>query len=93
MPQKGKLVIVDHSRGLEQNSGLEYVARLTGWQAWSPTSEHPPFDYYPMTAFGQIGPVWQYPFAFDESHYLVTFNPEGHYFYKGPSIRRWPRII
>lgn len=84
-PQKGKLVIVDHSRGLEQNSGLEYVAGASpdGTPGRRPANT-PPFDYYPMTAFGQIGPVWQYPFAFDESHYLVTFNPEGHYFYKGP---------
>ncbi|MDY0170812.1 MAG: hypothetical protein RBS80_29995 [Thermoguttaceae bacterium] len=83
--QKGKLVVVDHSKGFEENAGIDYVAGASpdGRPGRQP-SKAPEFDYYPYTAFGQIGPQWQYPFAFDEDHYLVAFSPEGYYFYKGP---------
>lgn len=84
--QKGKLAIIDHSRGTEGNSGIEYVAGASpdGRPGRQPSRVHSQFDRWPYDLFGQVGPQWQYPWAFDETHYLVAFNPEGYHFLKGP---------
>ena len=84
--QKGKLAIIDRSRGSDGNSGIEYVAGASpdGKPGRQPSNIHSIFDRWPYDLFGQVGPQWQYPYAFDEDHYLVAFNPEGYHFLKGP---------
>ena len=84
--QKGKLAIIDRSKGSEGNSGIEYVAGASpdGRPGRQPSNIHAPDDYFSHDYLGQIGPQWQYPYAFDEDHYLVSFNPEGYHFLKGP---------
>ncbi|MEN6497102.1 MAG: hypothetical protein ABFD16_22640 [Thermoguttaceae bacterium] len=84
--QKGKLAIIDRSKGSDGNSGIEYVAGASpdGKPGRRPSNIHSPFDRWPYDLFGQVGPQWQYPYAFDETHYLVAFNPEGCHFLKGP---------
>ena len=84
--QKGKLAVIDRSKGSEGNSGIEYVAGASpdGKPGRQPSNTHLPFDRSPYDLFGQVGPQWQYPYAFDENHYFVAFNPEGYHFLKGP---------
>ncbi|NQT16464.1 MAG: hypothetical protein HQ582_27140, partial [Planctomycetes bacterium] len=90
--QKGKLAIVDRSRGSDGNRGIEYVAGASpdGKPGRQPSkipniSElDDPWPHYFYDLFGQVGPQWQYPYAFDDTHYLVAFNPEGYHFLKGP---------
>lgn len=84
--QKGKLAIVDRSRGSEGNAGIEYIAGASpdGRPGRQASNIHSAFDRWPYDLFGQVGPQWQYPYAFDEQHYLVSFNPEGYHFLKGP---------
>lgn len=84
--QKGKLAIIDHSKGTEGNSGIEYVAGASpnGKPGRQPSNVHSDYDRASFDLFGQVGSQWQYPYAFDEDHYLVAFNPEGYHFLKGP---------
>ncbi len=84
--QKGKLALIDRARGADGNSGIEYVAGAApdGRPGRQPSNIHSAFDRWPYDLFGQVGPQWQYPYAFDESHYLVAFLPEGSHFLKGP---------
>ncbi|OGV64055.1 MAG: hypothetical protein A2283_05090 [Lentisphaerae bacterium RIFOXYA12_FULL_48_11] len=83
--QKGKLIVIDRRKGTQGDSGIEYVAgsavneepgRHVSNYADDPKvsgNRNVVFIDY----FGQLGPQWQYPYAFDENHYLVTFLPEG----------------
>ena len=84
--QKGKLAIIDRSKGTEGNVGIEYVAGASpdGKAGRQPSNIHSPYHRGSYDLFGQVGPQWQYPYAFDENHYLVAFNPEGYHFLKGP---------
>ncbi|HNX04429.1 MAG TPA: hypothetical protein PKI32_02955, partial [Opitutales bacterium] len=83
--QKGKLIIIDRRKGTQGDSGIEYVAgsaineepgRHSSNYAGDPkvTGDR---NVIAIDSFGQFGPQWQYPYAFDEDHYLVTFLPEG----------------
>jgi hypothetical protein len=83
--QKGKLVVIDRRKGTQGDSGIEYVAgsaieEQPGRHA-SNYANDPRLignrNVVAIDAFGQFGPQWQYPYAFDEDHYLVTFLPEG----------------
>ncbi|MDR2706256.1 MAG: hypothetical protein LBC02_10800 [Planctomycetaceae bacterium] len=78
---KGKLALVDRNLGTQDGKGIEYVAGASpdgtpGRKRSTIKTEgfgfNPAIDY-----FGQDGPQYQYPFAFDEDHYLVAFCPEG----------------
>ncbi len=89
--QKGKLAIIDPSKGSEGNRGIEYVGGASPDAAPGRRSSNIPNDiprkgswYLLYDFFGQVGPQWQYPYAFDEDHYLVAFNPEGYHYFKGP---------
>ncbi len=84
--QKGKLAILDPSKGTDGNDGIEYVSGASpdGKPGRQPSNIRAPFDRWPFDLFGQVGPQWQYPFAFDEHRYLVSFLPEGSHFMKGP---------
>ncbi len=83
--QKGKLVIIDRRQGTQGDSGIDYVAgSAIGEEPGRHASNYandPKLigsrDVVAIDAFGQFGPQWQYPCAFDEQHYLVTFLPEG----------------
>ncbi len=63
--QKGKLIVVDRSKGTQEEVGIEYLAPRR--QA---VAERNDFS-------GGVGEAFQYPYAFDERHYLVTYCPEG----------------
>jgi len=63
--QKGKLVVVDRSKGTQEAAGVEYLAPRR--QAVAERNDHS----------GSVGEAFQYPYAFDERHYLVTYCPEG----------------
>lgn len=90
--QKGKLAILDRSKGSDGNHGVQYVAGASpdGKPGRQPSNIptiaqiNDPWPHHFFDLFGQVGPQWQYPYAFDESHYLVAFNPEGYHFLKGP---------
>ena len=91
--QEGKLAIIDPAKGSEGNSGIEYVAGASpdgspGRQPSrvkqiDPVKNPEKFVYGFYDKCGQIGSLWQYPYALDEDHYLVSFNPEGCYFSRG----------
>ncbi|NLY00875.1 MAG: hypothetical protein GXY83_32695 [Rhodopirellula sp.] len=87
--RKGKLAIIDRTKGSEGNSGIEYVAGASpdgkpGRQLSNIPSNFSEAFPFPCDFFGQVGPQWQYPYALDEEHYLVAFHPEGCHFPKGP---------
>ena len=63
--QKGKLIVVDRSKGTQEDAGIDYLAPRRKAQA-----ERNDFC-------GSVGEAFQYPYAFDERHYLVTYCPEG----------------
>ncbi|MDO5554522.1 MAG: hypothetical protein Q4G68_12255 [Planctomycetia bacterium] len=71
--QRGKLILVDRSRGTQGNDGIEFLAPRR-------KSEIPPISQYrwDYDAFGQDGEQFQYPFALDEENFLVTYSPEGY---------------
>jgi hypothetical protein len=64
--QRGKLAIIDPSRGRQETSGVTLVAPE---QELSGTIR--------MDRYGQDGDQWQYPYPLDEDNYLVTFRPAG----------------
>ena len=63
--QRGKLVLVDRSKGTQEASGIEYLAPRR------------PSVAVREDRFGWQGEQFQYPYAFDEKTYLVTYCPEG----------------
>jgi len=63
--QKGKLIVVDRSKGIQEDAGVEYLAPRR--KAVAERNDHS----------GSVGEAFQYPCAFDERHYLVTYCPEG----------------
>jgi hypothetical protein len=66
--QRGKLAIIDPSRGRQETSGVTLVGS-------------PPHEQLSGTIkidrYGQEGDQWQYPYPLDEVNYLVTFRPDG----------------
>ena len=80
VPHKGKLALIDRNRGTQNGANIEYVAgaspdRTPGRQQSTITTKGV-YDWG-IDFFGQDGPQYQYPFPFDEEHYLVSFCPEG----------------
>ena len=83
--QKGKLIVVDRRKGTQGDSGIEYVAgsaineepgrHLSNYERDPKVTGNR--NVVAIDSFGQTGPQWQYPYAFDEDTYLVTFLPEG----------------
>ena len=63
--QKGKLIVVDRSKGTQEDAGIEYLAPRR-----RAVAERNDFS-------GSVGEAFQYPYAFDERHFLVTYCPEG----------------
>ena len=64
--QRGKLAVIDPSRGRQETSGVTLVAPV---QTLHGTIK--------IDRYGQGGDQWQYPYPLDEDNYLVTFRPHG----------------
>jgi hypothetical protein len=63
--QRGKLILVDRSRGTQEGAGIEYLA------------PRKPVEAARVDQFGWQGEQFQYPYPLDEQNYLVTYCPEG----------------
>ena len=63
--QAGKLVVVDPTRGRQENQGVQLIA---------PVRETPAVK---IDAYGQDGDQWMYPYALSEREFIVTFLPGG----------------
>lgn len=83
---KGKLGLVDRSKGVQAGKGIEFVnTRLNGdlgresADFIKPEPDNPAHPYldFKIDIFGQFGPQYANPFAFDEDNYLCSFCPEG----------------
>ncbi|MDO4582754.1 MAG: hypothetical protein Q4D62_01505 [Planctomycetia bacterium] len=71
--QKGKLVLVDRSRGTDGDVGITFLGEpfsspLT--QAKEKSTE--------LDGFGQGGGQFAYPYPLDERYFLVSFTPDGY---------------
>jgi hypothetical protein len=80
VPSKGKLALVDRNQGTQNGNNIEYIAGAS--PDGTPRRKHSTiktegFDDRTIDTFGQNGLQYQYPFPFDEEHYLVAFCPEG----------------
>ena len=70
--QRGKLILIDRSRGTQGSSGIEFLAPRR------PADIPEPTDYQgQIDTFGQDGEQFQYPFPLSEEEYLVTYSPQG----------------
>jgi hypothetical protein len=63
--QRGKLIVVDRSRGTQEGAGVEFLAPRR------------PAESVRVDQFGWQGEQFQYPYALSEREYLVTYCPEG----------------
>ncbi len=64
--QPGKLVVIDPSRGREENAGVQLIA-----------PERPtPADR--IDAYGQQGDLFAYPYPLSDDLFLVTYSPTGY---------------
>jgi hypothetical protein len=61
--QHGKLGVIDPSKGRQENKGVQLIA---------PLREEPPVR---VDRYGQKGIQFQYPYPFNEEHFLVTSDP------------------
>lgn len=84
---KGKLGLIDRCRGMQAGQGIEFVnTRLNGVPGREPADSVRPEPADParpyldlkIDVFGQFGPQYSHPFAFDEENYLCSFCPEGY---------------
>ena len=64
-PQTGKLILLDPSRGRQENEGAQLIA---------PVRETPAVR---VDAYGQQGELWQYPYPLSETEFLVSYSPWG----------------
>ena len=67
--QRGKLAIINPSKGLQETSGVTLVAPVKSLEDTK--------GLIKIDRYGQRGDQWQYPYPLDENNYLVTFRPEG----------------
>ncbi|MDR2705330.1 MAG: hypothetical protein LBC02_06095, partial [Planctomycetaceae bacterium] len=83
--QHGKLIMVDRSRGTQGNAGIDFLAPVQ-------KAAVPEITQYQekMDRFGLTGEQFQYPYALDEEHYLVTYSPEGYSWKQGGDIYNPP---
>ena len=91
-PYKGKLALIDRLEGTQAGEGIEFVAggapdRTAGRKRQIVKPRR--FNDFRIDIFGQDGPQWVSCFAFSETDYLVSFQPEGCCFLYGPY---WPRF-
>ena len=84
---KGKLGLIDRSKGVQAGKGIEFVnTRLNGdlgresadFIKPEPADPTKPYLDLKIDVFGQFGPQYSHPYAFDEENYLCSFCPEGY---------------
>jgi hypothetical protein len=84
---KGKLGLIDRMKGIQAGEGIEFVnTKLNGDLGREPADfikpEPPdpskPYLDFKIDVFGQFGPQYAHPYAFDEENYLCSFCPEGY---------------
>lgn len=84
---KGKLGIVDRSKGVQEGKGIEFVnTKLNGalgresadFIRPEPPDPSRPYLDFKIDVFGQFGPQYSHPYAFDEENFLCSFCPEGY---------------
>ena len=63
--QAGKLAIIDPSRGRHENEGVRLIAPIREAEAER------------IDAYGQDGPLFQYPYPLNDHDFLVTYAPLG----------------
>ncbi|MCL2743842.1 MAG: hypothetical protein FWE67_08325, partial [Planctomycetaceae bacterium] len=63
--QRGKLIIIDRSKGTQENEGAQLIAPIRETKAER------------IDAYGQDGEQFQYPLAIDEENFIVTYTPDG----------------
>ena len=63
--QTGKLIIIDPVMGRQENQGVQLIAPVRETKAER------------IDAYGQNGELFQYPYPFSETEYLVTYSPFG----------------
>ena len=61
--QKGKLAIIDPTKGRQEAQGVQLIAPITETRAVK------------IDSYGQGGDQWQYPYPLTDRDYLVTFSP------------------
>ena len=84
---KGKLGLIDRTQGMLAGKGIEFVnTKLSGdpgresadfVKPEPPDPSRPHLDFK-IDVFGQFGPQYSHPYAFDEENYLCSFCPEGY---------------
>lgn len=80
--QKGKLVLVDPRKGVEEEAGVEYIgsSAIDGTRGRKPASAipvpHRPGQH--LDGFGQEGPQYAHPFPFAEDNFLVSYTADGY---------------
>ena len=70
-------VNIASAKNLKSNNGRLQTEVMPG-QIYTPVF------YRCLDQWGQTGPQFQFPYAFDEKHYLCSCLPEGSSLYKGP---------
>jgi len=84
---KGKLGLIDRRQGIQAGRGIEFVnTKLNGAPGREradfirpePPDPARPYLDLKIDVFGQFGPQYSHPYAFDEEHYLCSFCPEGY---------------
>lgn len=84
---KGKLGLIDRATGIQAGKGIEFVnTRLNGdlgresadFIRPEPDDPTKPYLDLKIDIFGQFGPQYSHPYAFDEENYLCSFCPEGY---------------
>lgn len=63
--QRGKLLMIDRSKGTQEASGAKLIAPPRRTRAEK------------IDQYGQAGDQFQYPYPLDEENYIVTYSPEG----------------
>ncbi|MDO4857760.1 MAG: hypothetical protein Q4A17_07430 [Thermoguttaceae bacterium] len=76
---KGKLGIVDRTQGTQGDEGITLVNTKLDGTLGSEHADVKPrgIEDFMIDIFGQIGPQYAHPFAFDEENFLCSFVPEG----------------
>ena len=84
---KGKLGLIDRTQGMQAGKGIEFVnTKLNGdlgresadFIRPEPPDPSKPYLDLKIDVFGQFGPQYSHPYAFDEENYLCSFCPEGY---------------
>ena len=79
--QKGKLILIDRSKGTQEDKGVQLIAprRESDFEVLTDPARlgefTKKFDFY-----GQEGEQFQYPLALDEENFIVAYQVPGHHF-------------